>query len=130
MTSQEGAGLHVRRHGLRPPPRPAPAAGLQGRAGPTPVRLHHRQRPAVPGPARAGPLRRPGRTRRRPGGGGGKDEPMHDITPCLWFDTQAEEAARFYTSVFPDSRVLDVARYGEAGPRPAGTVMTVDFELD
>jgi predicted 3-demethylubiquinone-9 3-methyltransferase (glyoxalase superfamily) len=55
---------------------------------------------------------------------------MHEITPCLWFDTEGEEAAKFYTSVFPNSRILDVARYGEAGPRPAGTVMTVSFELN
>jgi predicted 3-demethylubiquinone-9 3-methyltransferase (glyoxalase superfamily) len=55
---------------------------------------------------------------------------MQEITPCLWFDTEGEEAARFYTSVFPNSRILDVAHYGEAGPRPAGTVMTVSFELD
>jgi predicted 3-demethylubiquinone-9 3-methyltransferase (glyoxalase superfamily) len=55
---------------------------------------------------------------------------MQEITPCLWFDTEGEEAARFYTSVFPSSRILDVAHYGEAGPRPAGTVMTVSFELD
>jgi predicted 3-demethylubiquinone-9 3-methyltransferase (glyoxalase superfamily) len=55
---------------------------------------------------------------------------MKDITPCLWFDTEGEEAARFYTSVFPSSRILHVARYGSAGPRPEGTVMTVDFELD
>jgi predicted 3-demethylubiquinone-9 3-methyltransferase (glyoxalase superfamily) len=52
------------------------------------------------------------------------------ITPCLWFDTQGEEAAAFYTSVFDNSRVLQVTRYGSAGPRPEGTVMTVDFELD
>jgi predicted 3-demethylubiquinone-9 3-methyltransferase (glyoxalase superfamily) len=52
------------------------------------------------------------------------------IVPNLWFDTEAEEAAEFYTSVFPNSRVLNVARYTEAGPRPAGTVMTVEFELD
>jgi predicted 3-demethylubiquinone-9 3-methyltransferase (glyoxalase superfamily) len=52
------------------------------------------------------------------------------ITPNLWFDTQAEEAAEFYISVFPDSRVVNVARYTEAGPREAGTVMTVEFELD
>jgi predicted 3-demethylubiquinone-9 3-methyltransferase (glyoxalase superfamily) len=51
-------------------------------------------------------------------------------TPCLWFDTEGEEAARFYTSVFPNSRIVDVARYGEAGPREAGTVMVVSFELD
>lgn len=52
------------------------------------------------------------------------------ITPNLWFDTEAEEAAAFYISVFPNSRVVAVARYTEAGPRPAGTVMTVEFELD
>jgi predicted 3-demethylubiquinone-9 3-methyltransferase (glyoxalase superfamily) len=55
---------------------------------------------------------------------------MHEITPCLWFDTQGEEAARFYTSVFPNSRILEVVRYGAAGPGPEGTVMTVSFELD
>jgi predicted 3-demethylubiquinone-9 3-methyltransferase (glyoxalase superfamily) len=55
---------------------------------------------------------------------------MHGITPCLWFDTQGEEAARFYTSVFPNSRILEVVRYGAAGPGPEGTVMTVSFELD
>ena len=55
---------------------------------------------------------------------------MHEITPCLWFDTDGEEAAKFYTSVFPNSRIVDVARYGEAGPRAEGTVMTVSFELD
>ena len=55
---------------------------------------------------------------------------MQKITPCLWFDTEGEEAARFYTSVFPNSRIADVARYGEAGPREAGTVMAVSFELD
>jgi predicted 3-demethylubiquinone-9 3-methyltransferase (glyoxalase superfamily) len=55
---------------------------------------------------------------------------MHEITPSLWFDTQGEEAARFYTSVFPNSQILEVARYGAAGPRPEGTVMTVSFELD
>ena len=55
---------------------------------------------------------------------------MQTITPCLWFDTEGEEAARFYTSVFPNSKVTDVTRYGSAGPRPEGTVMTVEFELD
>ena len=54
---------------------------------------------------------------------------MSKITPCLWFDTQAEEAATFYTGIFENSRIMDVSRYGEAGPRPAGTVMTVNFEL-
>jgi predicted 3-demethylubiquinone-9 3-methyltransferase (glyoxalase superfamily) len=52
------------------------------------------------------------------------------ITPCLWFDTEGEEAANFYTSVFPNSKIIDVARYGSAGPRPEGMVMVVSFELD
>jgi predicted 3-demethylubiquinone-9 3-methyltransferase (glyoxalase superfamily) len=52
------------------------------------------------------------------------------ITPSLWFDTEAEEAANFYVSVFKDARIVNVARYTDAGPRPAGTVMTVEFELD
>lgn len=55
---------------------------------------------------------------------------MQKITPCLWFDTQGEEAANFYTTVFENSRILDVARYGPAGPGPEETVMTVTFELD
>ena len=55
---------------------------------------------------------------------------MHDITPCLWFDTEAEEAATFYTSIFPNSKITKITRYGSAGPRPEGMVMTVDFELD
>lgn len=55
---------------------------------------------------------------------------MPTIAPNLWFDTQAEEAARFYCSVFPNSRIRQVSYYGEAGPGPAGTVLTVDFELD
>ncbi len=55
---------------------------------------------------------------------------MQKITPCLWFDTEGEDAVRFYTSIFPNSRAVDVARYGSAGPRPEGTVMTVSFELD
>ena len=55
---------------------------------------------------------------------------MDKITPCLWFDTQAEEAANFYTSVFKNSRILEVTHYGEAGPRPAGMVLTVSFELE
>jgi predicted 3-demethylubiquinone-9 3-methyltransferase (glyoxalase superfamily) len=54
---------------------------------------------------------------------------MQKITTWLWFDTEAEEAAEFYTSVFPDSRITDVTHYGESGPRPAGMVMTVTFEL-
>ncbi len=56
------------------------------------------------------------------------------ITPCLWFDNEAEEAARFYVSVFKNSRVGRVSRYGKEGfeihGRPAGSVMTIEFELD
>jgi predicted 3-demethylubiquinone-9 3-methyltransferase (glyoxalase superfamily) len=55
---------------------------------------------------------------------------MRKITPCLWFDTEGEDAATFYTSVFPNSKIREVARFGSAGPRPEGTVMTVTFELD
>jgi predicted 3-demethylubiquinone-9 3-methyltransferase (glyoxalase superfamily) len=55
---------------------------------------------------------------------------MSRITPCLWFDTQGLEAAEFYVSVFPDSRIVEVSHYGEAGPREAGMVMVVTFELD
>jgi predicted 3-demethylubiquinone-9 3-methyltransferase (glyoxalase superfamily) len=55
---------------------------------------------------------------------------MTKLTPCLWFDTEGEEAAKFYTSVFPNSRIVDVAHYGAAGPREEGTVMAVSFELD
>ena len=52
------------------------------------------------------------------------------IVPNLWFDTEAEEAAQFYTSVFKDSRIVNLTHYTEAGPRPAGEVMTVEFELE
>jgi predicted 3-demethylubiquinone-9 3-methyltransferase (glyoxalase superfamily) len=52
------------------------------------------------------------------------------IIPNLWFDTEAEEAAAFYTSVFKNGRIVNVTHYTEAGPRPAGMVMTVEFELD
>lgn len=52
------------------------------------------------------------------------------ISPSLWFDTQAEEAANFYVDVFKNSRILNVSHYTEAGPREAGMVLTVDFELD
>ena len=55
---------------------------------------------------------------------------MNAITPCLWFDTEGEAAAEFYTSVFPNSKIVDISRYGSAGPRDAGTVMTVNFELN
>jgi predicted 3-demethylubiquinone-9 3-methyltransferase (glyoxalase superfamily) len=55
---------------------------------------------------------------------------MPKITPFLWFDTQAEEAAKFYASIFPKSKILKMARYGDAGPGPVGSVMTVEFELN
>jgi predicted 3-demethylubiquinone-9 3-methyltransferase (glyoxalase superfamily) len=55
---------------------------------------------------------------------------MPRITPNLWFDTQSEEAAEFYCSVFPNSKITNVSHYGEAGPREAGMVLTVDFVLD
>jgi len=55
---------------------------------------------------------------------------MPSITPFLWFTGEAEEAANYYVSVFKNSKITDVTRYGDAGPGPAGSVMTVDFELD
>lgn len=55
---------------------------------------------------------------------------MQKITPCLWFDDQAEEAARFYASVFKNSRIGEITHYGEGAPRPKGSVLTVRFHLD
>jgi len=59
---------------------------------------------------------------------------IQKITPCLWFDDQAEEAAKFYTAIFKNSKIVKIARYGKAGyeihGKPAGTVMTVVFQLD
>lgn len=55
---------------------------------------------------------------------------MQKITPFLWFDDQAEEAASFYTSIFKDSKIGEVTRYGAGGPGPQGSVMTVSFELE
>ncbi|MFZ2198206.1 MAG: VOC family protein [Thermodesulfovibrionales bacterium] len=59
---------------------------------------------------------------------------MKKITPCLWFDNQAEEAVNFYVSIFKKSKIMDIARYGEAGAKvsgkPEGTVMTVTFLLE
>jgi predicted 3-demethylubiquinone-9 3-methyltransferase (glyoxalase superfamily) len=55
---------------------------------------------------------------------------MRNLITCLWFDTDGEEAATFYTSVIPNSRIRGLTRYGSAGMRPEGTVMTVDFELN
>jgi predicted 3-demethylubiquinone-9 3-methyltransferase (glyoxalase superfamily) len=56
--------------------------------------------------------------------------PIQKITPFLWFDHQAEEAANFYVSIFPNSRIVKVARYGEGSPGPPGSVMTVEFQLE
>ena len=55
---------------------------------------------------------------------------MQKITPFLWFDNQAEEAVKFYTSIFKNSKIGTMARYGEAGPGPAGSVMTASFQLE
>ena len=55
---------------------------------------------------------------------------MQKIVPNLWFDTEAEEAAEYYTSIFDNSRVVYTSHYGEAGPREAGMVLTVEFELE
>jgi len=55
---------------------------------------------------------------------------MQKVTPFLWFDNQAEEAMNFYVSLFKNSKVLSVSRYGEGGPGPQGTVMTATFQLD
>ncbi len=59
---------------------------------------------------------------------------IQKITPCLWFDDQAEESAKFYTAIFPNSKILNISRYGEAGQevhrKPVGSVMIVAFELE
>ena len=55
---------------------------------------------------------------------------MQKISPFLWFDKEAEEASKFYCSIFKNSKILNMARYPEGSPAPAGTVMTVEFELD
>lgn len=55
---------------------------------------------------------------------------MPKITPFLWFDNQAEEAANFYVSIFKNSKIVTITRYGEAGPGPKGSVMIVVFQLD
>jgi predicted 3-demethylubiquinone-9 3-methyltransferase (glyoxalase superfamily) len=54
---------------------------------------------------------------------------MQKITPNLWFDTEAEQAAEFYISIFEDSKITSVSHYGASGPRPAGMVLTVEFQL-
>lgn len=55
---------------------------------------------------------------------------MTEITPFLWFDDKAEEAAKFYVSIFANSKITNISRYGEAGPGPEGAAMVVEFELD
>ena len=55
---------------------------------------------------------------------------MPDIQPCLWFDTQAEEAAKYYISIFPNSKITRISHYTDVGPRPKGMVLTVEFLLD
>ena len=55
---------------------------------------------------------------------------MQKISPFLWFNDNAEEAASFYTSIFKNSKILDVARYGEGGPGPTGSVMTINFQIE
>ena len=55
---------------------------------------------------------------------------MQKITPFLWFDNNAEQAAQFYTSIFKNSKILNVSRYGDAGPSPKGSVMVVNFQLE
>lgn len=55
---------------------------------------------------------------------------MQKITPCLWFDRNAEEAAKFYTSIFKNSKIVNILRCGEAGPYPKGTVLLVQFQLE
>ena len=59
-----------------------------------------------------------------------REKQMQKITPCLWFDNQAEEAANFYVSVFKNSNLERVTRYGEGGPGPEGSVLTVTFKLE
>jgi len=55
---------------------------------------------------------------------------MQQISTCLWFDGKAEEAANFYTSIFKDSRIISTLHYGEAGPGPRGSVLTVTFQIN
>lgn len=55
---------------------------------------------------------------------------MQKIRPCLWFDDRIEEAVNFYTSVFPNAKITNISRYGDAGPMPKGTVLTATFELE
>ena len=59
-----------------------------------------------------------------------KNKITQKITPFLWFDNKAEEAANFYVSIFKNSKIVNIARYGEAGPGPKGTVMVIEFQLE
>ena len=59
-----------------------------------------------------------------------KERAMARITPNLWFDTESEDAAKFYVSIFPNSSITAVTHYNDVGPRPAGMVLTIDFVLD
>jgi predicted 3-demethylubiquinone-9 3-methyltransferase (glyoxalase superfamily) len=59
-----------------------------------------------------------------------RSHPVQKITPFLWFDDRLEDAVNFYTSVFPNAKVTNISRYGDAGPLPAGTIMTATFELE
>jgi predicted 3-demethylubiquinone-9 3-methyltransferase (glyoxalase superfamily) len=62
--------------------------------------------------------------------GTNKEMNMPKITPFLWFDDKAEDAARFYTALFPGSKIVSISRYGDGGPGPKGSVMTVNFQLE
>src|SRR5207248_9845774 len=59
-----------------------------------------------------------------------EENEMKKITPCLWFDSEAEQAAKLYVGIFKNSKIGKITRYGEDGPRPKGSVMTVEFTLD
>ena len=59
-----------------------------------------------------------------------EENQMKKITPFLWFDSEAEQAAKFYVGIFKNSKIGKITRYGEDGPRPKGSVMTVEFTLD
>src|SRR5262245_45311915 len=74
---------------------------------------------------RSQPFSVPNRPRRKP-----KEEAMQKLGTCLWFDNEAEAAAKFYVSVFKNAKLGAVTRYTDAGPRPKGMVMTVTFDID
>src|SRR5882672_2480269 len=109
---------------------------LDCRRGSSPIfsldkpRLHERRstRHAARDPRRNGSAPPESQLKDSPHGRGG--HAMQKITPFLWFDSNAEDAAKFYASVFPKSKIVTTTRYGPGGPGPAGSVMTVEFELD